>query len=193
MRRVVGLLVFVVATMVLGARAVGAQQGYTDVAWERLIVPVPPDGTWTVDTRNTPVWGVPVLADAGISYPPAPHVESPSGPYFTILQFSGTLEQWIDLERRNGIAGSNGVDEASVRTVVVAGLPAITFDRTDPHFGDPRAFYVLKLDENRLLRIYTESRAIDKFRRVIDGVRFDPAAALLPRIYVPAVTTGEQP
>jgi hypothetical protein len=134
-----------------------------------------------------------VLAATGIAYPPAPHVESPSGPYFTIMQFSGTLQQWLDKERQNKVGDvPSGVDEASVRDVMVAGLPAITFDRTDPHFGNPRAFYVLKLDENQLLRIYTESRAIDKLQRVIDGVRFDPAAALLPRIYIPVVTTGQQ-
>jgi site-specific recombinase XerD len=45
MRRIVGLLVLVVVTMLLGTGSVGAQQGYTDVAWERLIVPVPSDGT----------------------------------------------------------------------------------------------------------------------------------------------------
>ena len=138
-----------------------------------LIVPVPPTGEWATDTGPNQVFGIGALATASIVYPDAPpSVERPFGPTFTILPFNGTLDQWLDIERQNFVGdATTGIVEATLRDVRVAGLPAKAFERTDPGLG-PSDYYILKLDDQRLLRIYSGITPQGVPQRVINGLRF---------------------
>lgn len=167
------ILGMALGVLLVAAPVAVAQEAYTYVEWEGLLVPVPPTGEWATNTPPREVFGVQALATASIVYPDAPQaVERPFGPTFTILPFNGTLDQWLTIERQNFVGdATTGIVEATLRDVRVAGLPAKAFERTDPGLGTTE-YYILKLDEQRLLRIFTGITPQGVPQRVIEGLRF---------------------
>ena len=181
------ILGMTLAVLLVAAPVAVAQEAYTYVEWEGLIVPIPPTGEWATNTPPREVFGVSALATASIVYPDAPQaVERPFGPTFTILPFNGTLDQWLTIERQNFVGdATTGVVEATLRDVRIAGVPAKAFQRTDPSLG-PSDYYILKLDEQRLLRIYSGITPQGVPQRVIEGLRF----AGLPDTGAASTTVG---
>jgi len=95
-------------------------------------------------------------------------IESPFGPSFTILEFSGSLEEWLDLERQNSPAG-NPVQEDTVRDITIAGRPAKAYQHAVTGTGLSE-HYVIDLPNDQLLLITTDDAENKTYRQVIAGL-----------------------
>ncbi len=149
-------------------------QSWQSVTWEGLRVPMPPVSTWTTHTgTGERINGAPVQTQGAIGYPitPAP-VERPIGPFFKMLRFQGTLDAWLQLERRNSPSG-NPIDEKTVRDTTVAGRPARRYQHVVTGTGDG-ATYAVDLEGDRLLLILTEDLDNETYRRVITELALAP-------------------
>lgn len=140
------------------------------VEWEGLIIPIPPQGQWwSASLENNQSNGIPVLASGGITYPTITGtVELPFGPNFYILQFTGTLDDWLDLERRNSPPG-NPVQDETIRDMTIAGRPAKAYQHAITGTGEIED-YILKLTNGTLLWISSENASYEIDRQVIDGL-----------------------
>jgi hypothetical protein len=142
---------------------------WRNVEWEGLRIPIPPRAQWEAPIKVDPSIGdVPVLAAGAVTYPTITGtVELPFGPVFMILQFSGSLDDWIDHElRRNELA----VDRQTVRDTTIAGRPAKVYQPVVIGTCNLGA-YVVTLDTNRLLLISTECLGHEPFDSVIKGLQ----------------------
>lgn len=149
------------------------------VAWQGLIIPVPPNSVWETPVLNREqINGVSVAMSGALTYPTstAP-VERPYGPDFTILAFIGSLNEWLDLERRNETSkAGNTVQEQTIREIMIAGRQAKAYQRAVIGTGQIE-YYVLKLNNDKLLFITSDDAENDTYRRVIDGLVITEAAA----------------
>lgn len=161
------------ASMVVGEMAGEGECGsltWSSVSWQGLTIPVPPMGRWRVRMDPPPhAQNVPVVASGYLDYAHAPDaVEAPFGPAFTILQFSGSLDDWLRLVRRNA-SKENPIEERTVRNLSVAGRSAKAYRYTVTGLGDSEQ-YVLKLSATRLLLIETADAPNPTYRRVVKGL-----------------------
>lgn len=144
--------------------------GWQIVDWEDLMIPVPPDGVWETPALDREhINGAPVVASGTLTYPTstAP-VERPFGPSFTIVTFSGSLDEWLALERRNSAAG-NPIQNNTVRDLAIADRPAKAYRHAVTGTGLSED-YALKLASDRLLLITTDDVENETYRRVIEGL-----------------------
>lgn len=156
-------------TLTAPIQASGVDQ---NVSWQNLFIPLPPNAVWEIDAgANTSINGAAVLERGSITYPNATGVEQPYGPAFLVLRYSGTLDEWLDLERRNDTStAGNGINEASITDRTIAGLPARAYRRLVTGTGMTE-YYALRLDETRLLWITTDDAENAIYQSVIDGLR----------------------
>ncbi len=147
--------------------------GWQTVEWHGLVIPVPPGGTWqtTPSPNPTSINDTVVTAAGTIVYSASTAtmpIESPFGPSFTILEFSGSLEEWLDLERQNSPAG-NPVQEDTVRDITIAGRPAKAYQHAVTGTGLSE-HYVIDLPNDQLLLITTDDAENKTYRQVIAGL-----------------------
>jgi len=141
------------------------------VTWEGLGIPIPPNARWEPYLEVNPSTSdFPVLATGAVSYPTITGtVELPFGPMFMILQFSGSLDDWLKHEQsRNQFA----IDQQTVRDTTIAGRPAKVYQPVVTgtcNMGD----YIVALDRNRLLWIWTDCLGDEPYDGVIKGLRID--------------------
>ena len=113
--------------------------------WQNLVIPIPPKAQWERSSiADINAHKLPVVAAGGITYPTITDgVELPYGPSFTIIQFTGSLDDWLTLERQNS-PKENPIEEATVRDIMIAGLPAKAYRYTATGTGLTE-FYVTNL------------------------------------------------
>lgn len=101
------------------------------IVWHNLLVSLPAAARWQPEPDGWSLKDFPVLAAATVRYPPADAgvVEVPAGLTLLIVNFNGTLQDWLALERVGPEAAAGSPEEA-VHETTVAGLPAITYRRT---------------------------------------------------------------
>lgn len=162
------------ATTIVEAPALPA--GWHHVAWQGFSVPLPPEAKGIIPstiTASDQTHNVPVLAAGILDFPPPPTLtggaigEYPSPPSLTLLQSSGTLEEWIALEEK-AIAGAEGGVMEPVESLTIAGREARHYQRTVPGFNY-NDYYVLKPTATTLLVIYTDKAA---YGPLVDGLTF---------------------
>lgn len=139
------------------------------INWEGLSIPIPPQHLWSDQTPDShTINNARVLAQGRIVFDrahAAPNsVELPDGVGFTIVQFSGSLDEWLELVQQSAPA-QNPVDPNTIRTTEVAGQPAIVYSYLVTGVGDSRT-YILKLSQDRLLIIDDTG-----YQQVIDGLK----------------------
>jgi hypothetical protein len=148
------------------------------VRWQGLQIPLPHTATWNEETPSELINGFPVVARGSVIYAGASTegaVEQPTGPIFTIVNFDGSVQDWLDLERKNATSMvGNTVDEPTIRETTIAGLPAITYQRAVIGTGN-LTYAIVDLDGNpqvhgdRLLLI-TSDAAFDANNAIITGL-----------------------
>ena len=136
--------------------------------WQDLVIPIPPKAQWLPSNpADISANHVSVLAAGAISYPTITgSVELPYGPSFAILQFAGSLDDWLDLERRNSPAG-NPLEENSIRDTIQAGLPAKAYRHAVTGTGVTES-YAIKMTQDKLLWITTQDAQDTTYQQVID-------------------------
>jgi hypothetical protein len=146
--------------------------GWQTVAWHGLVIPVPPGGRWqTIPATDQPsINDARVIAAGAIVYPASTTtpIEGPFGPSFTMLRFSGSLEEWVALERRNSPAG-NPLQEDTIRDITIAGRPAKAYQHAVTGTGLTE-YYAVNLTHDQLLLITTDDAENKMYRQVIDGL-----------------------
>ena len=134
--------------------------GWRYVAWQGLSVPLPPEATGILsapDSVSTQTHEVPVLAAGVVGFPPPPTPtggaigEDPFPPTLILLQFPGTLDEWIALEEKSIASAEGGVMEP-VEQLTIAGREAVHYQRTVPGFNY-NDYYAVKLTDTTLLWI----------------------------------------
>ena len=168
------------ATQTLAATAITQQSSLPDgwyrVEWQSLSIPLPPEAMNFIPSSTTAtdqIHTIPVLAAGSVAFPPSPPPtngaigEYPAPPSLTLLQFSGTLDEWIALEEEELAIEEGGVIEP-VELLTVAGREARHYQRTVPGFNY-NDYYVLKPTETTLLLIYTNKEA---YHPLVDGLTF---------------------
>jgi hypothetical protein len=137
-------------------------------AWQDLVIPIPPKAQWLpLNPADIPANHVSVVAAGAISYPTIMgSVELPYGPSFVILQFTGSLDDWLDLERRNSPAG-NPIEENSIRDIIQIGLPAKGYRHAVTGTGLTE-YYAMKIAQDKLLWITTQDAQDTRYQQVID-------------------------
>lgn len=148
--------------------------GWRYAAWQGLSVPLPPAATGIdpfLSAATATIHNLPILASGAITFPPPPTPpngavgEYPAPPTFTLVQFSGTLAEWIELEEKSMPGPEGGVMEP-VEPLVVAGREALHYQITVPGFNY-NDYYVLKLTDTTLLILYTDK---ELYGSIIDGL-----------------------
>lgn len=137
-------------------------------AWQNLVIPIPPKAQWLpLNPGDISANHVPVVAAGALSYPTITgSVELPYGPSFVILRFTGSLDEWLDLERRNSPAG-NPIDEKSIRDTIQIGLPAKSYRHAVTGTGLTE-HYAVKISQDKLLWITTQDAQDTRYQQVLD-------------------------
>lgn len=138
------------------------------IIWQGLSIPIPPQHLWSDKTPGSDtINNARVLAQGRIVFDctqASPgSVELPDGIGFTIVAFSGSLDEWLALVQLSAPA-QNPVDPDSITTMEVAGQPAIVYNHLVTGVGDRRT-YIVKLSPDRLLIIDDTG-----YQSVIDGL-----------------------
>lgn len=138
------------------------------IIWEGLSIPIPPRHLWSDRMPGSEtIHNARVLAQGRIVFDrtqaPPGSVELPDGVGFTIVEFSGSLEDWLALVQQSASA-QNPVDSDSITTTEVAGQPAIGYHYLVTGVGDRRT-YIVKLSPDRLLIIDDTG-----YQSVLDGL-----------------------
>jgi hypothetical protein len=148
--------------------------GWHSTFWEGITIPDPPQFSWTTFAPNLQgINGVPVLASGGFVYEPPPtygpgHVGLPAGPAFWILQFTGSLDDWLKLEQRNSQQrGGDPIQAGAFRDITIAGRPAKAYQGLSVGESGHAEYYIVALDRQRLLWIFSEDSTNETYRRVI--------------------------
>lgn len=154
---------FPVATLTLPT-ILTLEAGGRYVQWEGFLIPLPTgaqllkrDPLPSLDHTNS----VPVIAAATVAFPPSPTPEDgaigeyPAPPELTLLRFSGTIAEWIELEQANP-ASQAGNTVTQITAMTVAEREAIHYQRSVPGFNF-NDYYVLKPTEDTLLWILTDA------------------------------------
>jgi hypothetical protein len=141
--------------------------GWKTVKWQGLIIPIPPDGEWkTYPAPNFTIQGAPVIALRSIRYfPPDCEVECPSGPSFYLLNYRGSLNDWMETARQEGI----GILEGTERDISLAGYPAKVYQPGVTLCNG--AIYIADLPSDQLLYISNECLGQEPYDSVIRGLR----------------------
>lgn len=155
----------------LAASSVPLSAGWQTIEWERLLIPIPPHASWdpSLGYRNDTL---PILAAGAVIYPTITGtVELPFGPIFTIIEFSGSFDDWLARERS---ANSLAVDQPTVQDTLIAGRPAKVYQPVVTGTCNA-ASYVVALDRRRLLLIWTDCLEQEPYDRVIKRLQIkDP-------------------
>lgn len=107
-----------------------APSAFQETVWYGIRFSPPPDHTWEpVVAPPSTYYGAPLLAQGQIVFtlPPGAHpVEQPEGLTLTLVTFSGTAHDWLELLSQARPV-ENPIDPASVRSTTLAGLPALAY------------------------------------------------------------------
>jgi Bacterial SH3 domain len=152
---------------VTAAAAPAPADGPEIIEWEglRIVQPVgyhhqsrPPDGVR--------LHGFPVRATLALlsSVPPLEGTEQLNGMIFTLVQFKGTPQEWLDLLRQANDT-EFGLDESTMQSTTVAGQPAIRYQ------AGPIEEYIVTGQAGTLLLIDNGAR-IPEHQQVIDSLTF---------------------
>lgn len=168
------------------------------IQWQGLLIRLPAYAVWHEETPREALNGIPISAQGGVTYPMATvnaTVELPTGPRFTMLEFAGSLDDWLQLERANATSASgNAIDETTIRTTTIAGPPAIIYQRMVTGTGD-LTYAIVGIDgdrqgvDGRLLLITFEAAFTDNYLIISDLAR---APATTPTTPVTATSPLEQ-
>lgn len=153
-------------TVVQAPDATVAHLPDSTITWEGLTFDVPPNHLWGIQPLDQ-INGVPMLAGGWISYDATgiqPGFEVPNGIGFTIIQFTGTLEEWLALTVAAAPNG-NPVNQDTIQQLTIAGRPAIAFSYNVTGTGDNRILLV-KQGPDRLLIIndYGNASVVENLR-----------------------------
>lgn len=153
----------------LASSSVPLSVSWQTVAWEGLIIPIPPHASWAPYVNfGSPIGTLPILAAGEVIYPTITGtVELPFGPIFTILAFSGSLDDWLAREQS---ANTLAVDQQTVHDTMIAGRPAKVYQPVVTGTCNA-ASYVVALDRRRLLRIWTDCLEQEPYDSVIKGLQ----------------------
>ncbi|MFL5800530.1 MAG: SH3 domain-containing protein [Roseiflexaceae bacterium] len=137
------------------------------IEWEGLTI-VPPMG-YHSESRSPDgvrLYGFPVRAQLPLlsSVPPLDGSEQLNGMIFTIVQFKGTPQDWLDLLRQANDM-EFGLDESTVQSTTVAGHPAISYQ------AGPFQEYIVTGQPGTLLLIDNGARILEH-QQVIDSLTF---------------------
>lgn len=147
----------------------GSPPGWQTISWQSIIIPVAPQARWrTLAPPLDPVNTAPTLHYGYFDYPTYTEVEAPSGPSFKLLQFSGSLDDWMELAQQQAHQ-SNPIDINTIRDIYVVGRPAKAYRYVVTGLGLSES-YVLKLDMDRLLYIQSADAPTWMYRRTIEGL-----------------------
>lgn len=142
--------------------------GWSRIRWEGVSIAIPPQGQWQPNVPlNAQFQDTKVLSTGQITYPASiGTVEGLNGPTFAILSFTGSLTDWLQVEKRRNLPG-NPVDDQTIRYPTLAGTQAVAYQRAVKGVGTTE-YYALKLNQNRLLWIMTENTESQLYQRVLD-------------------------
>jgi Tol biopolymer transport system component len=137
------------------------------IEWEGLRI-VPPMG-YHYQSRppdGVRLYGFPVRATLALlsSVPPLDGTEQLNGMIFTLVQFKGTPQEWLDLLRQANDM-EFGLDESTVQATQVAGHPAISYQ------AGPFQQYIVTGQPGMLLLIDNGARTLEH-QQVIDSLTF---------------------
>ncbi|HET9222818.1 MAG TPA: SH3 domain-containing protein [Roseiflexaceae bacterium] len=139
------------------------------IEWEGLRI-VPPMG-YHHQSRlpdGVRLYGFPVRGRLTLlsSVPPLEGTEQLNGMIFTIVQFKGTPQEWLDLLRQANDM-EFGLDESTVQSTSVAGQPAISY------WAGPFQEYIVSGQAGTLLLIDNGARSVEH-QQVIDSLIVSP-------------------
>lgn len=150
--------------------------GWRTIAWEGVRIPIPPQAQWESQiATNPPIGDIPILATGAVTYPTITGtVELPFGPTFLILQFSGSLDDWINRERsRDPLA----VNDQTVADTTIAGRPAKVYQPVVTGTCNSGA-YIVALKNSHLLWIWNECLGYEPFDSIIQGLQIEASATI---------------
>ena len=124
--------------------------------WEMLSIPVPSRHEWKPGAPPpNPGYDAPVLAHGRIAFDraqaPADAVELPDGVGFTILRFSGSLDEWLAMVHKEAPA-QNPIDPNTIRRTTLAGRPAVAYSYVVTGISINETS-ILKLGDDRVLLV----------------------------------------
>ena len=136
------------------------------VTWQGLVIPIPPQAEWNANIKpGDQYW--PILAAGAVTYPVATGVvELPFGPSFNIISFAGSLDDWLEQEQERS---DTAVNVRTIQETTVAGLPARLYQPTVIGTCDI-GVYIVALDQERLLRIWTDCLGGEPYDSVVKGL-----------------------
>lgn len=142
------------------------------VLWQGLSISVPPSHRWEADQPALePINDAQVIAQSQIAFlrdAATSPVEQPEGIRFTIVGFSGSLDQWLALEEARA-ASTNPIDRNTLRNTTVAGLPAMIYSYSVVGVSQSQT-YIVKLDADRLLIINNSNADNPDYQTVITNL-----------------------
>lgn len=140
--------------------------------WQGLRISVPEQHIWEADQpAQEPINDARVIAQSQIAFrrdAATNPVELPEGITFTIVGFSGSVDQWVALEQAR-VEASNPVDRNTIRNLEVAGKPAMVFSYSVIGVSQSQT-YAVKLDADRLLIINNSNADNPDYQAVIAGL-----------------------
>lgn len=141
--------------------------------WQGLRISVPEQHLWAADQPDLePINEAQVIAQSQIAFrrdAATSSVELPEGIRFTVVGFSGSVDQWVALEQARA-ESSNPVDRNTIRNLEVAGKPAMVFSYSVTGVSQSQT-YAVKLDADRLLIINNSDAEHPDYQAVIAGLR----------------------
>lgn len=143
------------------------------VEWQDLMIRVPANHRWETSSPNqNMINDAPVLAYGRIVFVPSAAtspVELPEGLTFTIVEFSGSVDQWLAREEA-AAADTNPVDRNTIQNTTVAGKPAIAYSYAVTGVSRSQS-YIIKIGADRLLLINNSDADNPDYQAVIDTLK----------------------
>jgi hypothetical protein len=137
----------------------GVSDEWRRVHWQNITIPIPPKSFWHVVTSTlNPIAQTPIITASYIlPEQVSPVLETLSGPGFYILEFTGSLDQWIQRVQEESVhEGQLPFQVAASYDLEIAHRPAKAYPPLISGVSGYAEMYVLQLDNKHILLIWVE-------------------------------------
>lgn len=133
-----------------------SSNAWKTIEWESVRFTIPPQSTWKeTSDPDMQITNAKLLNMGHVTYPEeSNNIEGLQGPTFAIMLFSGSIDDWLQIEQDRNLS-DNPIDVQTIHRQTIAGTAAIAYQRAVKGVATIE-YYALKIDKDHLLWITTE-------------------------------------
>lgn len=158
------------------AHSPGVSDEWQSVYWQNITIPIPPRSVWNVVSPNPSLLTQTRTITASYILPEQTSqvLETPTGPGFYILEFSGSLDRWVQqVQDESARAGQPLFQVAESYDLEIAHRPAKAYPPLISGLSGHAEMYVLRIDNTRILLIWVEDSTSATTSQILGQLTID--------------------